>query len=369
MGGGKGGSSGKDDSNASAKNGWSEADMRAWLGTLASAVDYLAESLDTVGLTQRLRESPACNLRSLDRSLPNYPLEDLLLACEAFATVTSPAALATSDFTKIGDEAQRLLQFFHVLSRTGRGRGLLSSLGNTLTGSQNVLLRSAIGDRRVQEDLAEIMDALASLAEIEGGESAAHRQALPISKGCIIPVAVLGGAITLVALLLGSFAFATGQPPITPGGLNIPGFSQNLHPGATATANAQNGKRTPVVATATSGSGGSATATPKAAPTATTPAPSSPKILLSTSTVSACFDSPGSFTITYTGGQQPITWNASWPDHTNVAVSPASGTLRAGGSTTVTVNILSDTTLSGTITISPSNGLSSRTVQYDGSNC
>src|SRR5258708_35356749 len=100
----------------------SDVEVRALLDQIVEATNRLAAGLDAAGLNQPLRQSPAYKLRSLDRSLPNHTVEDLLLACEAYATVTAPSALATGDFIRVPDEALRTLQLLRALAGGVRGR-------------------------------------------------------------------------------------------------------------------------------------------------------------------------------------------------------------------------------------------------------
>lgn len=355
---------GKEDAGEIASSGWSAAELHTMLGAVAQAVDDLVIELDDVGLAQQLRKSPSSDLRSLDRSLPHYPLEELVLACEAYATVTAPAALATDNLTEVREEAQRLLQILQTIANAGRSRRRLPGLGFTSTGTQNVFLRSAFGDSQVQDALSALIEALSPLAALNGGKLQKRGWALRFGPRYIIPVVVLGGAIALVVLLIGSFAFANREAAILPNGLGIPGLPGGNS--ASATATTASGAQT----STTTSSPPATAASPTSAPAATAPASSgSPKITLSKNTLSICPGSPDSFTITYSGGQQPITWTASWPDHANITISPSSGSLQSGDSTTVTVNMLTDTGAASTITIIPGGGLSPRTLNYDGANC
>lgn len=365
---------GSDGGGASATGGWSENERQAALRAVADAVDRLGHALSDVGLPQAMRESASCNLRSLDRGLPNEPLEELLLSCEAYATVTAPAALATNDLEQVRDEGQYLLHDFQALASAGRGRNFLANLGNTLTGTQNVFLRSALGEPDVQDALADLLDALSPLAALAGGETIARKRLLPAGKRLFIPVMVLGGAIMLVIILLSSISFATGLT-LLPGGLELPVVSNKSGAQSTATAVAQTGRPTPTTAssaqaTATPAAGPQPTATtaPGSAPTATPP-PGSPKFTVSPTSLQVCFDSPATFTVSYTGGSQPISWTASWSDHSNIGLSPSSGSLSPGRSANVTVSLLVDQGVTGTITIAPSNGLGAGTVTYDSTNC
>lgn len=356
---------GKDDIGAIASSGWSAAELHSMLGVVATAVDDLAMELDAVGLTQQLRNSPSCDLHTLDRSLPHYPLEELLLACEAYATVTGPAALATDNLAEVREEAQRLQQILQTIAGAGRSRRRLPGMGFTSTGTQNVFLRSAFGDPQVQDALSALIDTLAPLAIINGGSLPKRGWASRIGPRYIIPVVVLGGAIALVVLLIGSFAFANKGAGILPNGLGIPGLARGVNSSATATAQNNSGAPT---ATLASSSSAAATA-PTTQSTATAPSSSgSPKIALSKSVLSVCPGSPDSFTISYSGGQ-PITWTASWSDHTNITLNPSSGSLQSGVPVSVMVDALTDTGGAGTITIIPGGGASPQTLNYDASNC
>ncbi|GAC1454015.1 MAG: hypothetical protein PVSMB4_14690 [Ktedonobacterales bacterium] len=345
-------------------NGPATTELRALLGAVVQATDYLVAALDAAGLTQQLRDSPIYYLRHLDRSLPAYTVTDLLLVCEAYATVTAPTALATGDLAQVRDEAQRTLHLVQAVAGAGRGRRRLT-LSETITkGAHTTLLRNAFSKPPVQAALARLIDALAALASIDGVEARKRRRLLPLGSGCVVPITVLGGAITLIVFLLASIAVASGQVSVTPDGVRIPAIS-GPH-GVLASASPSTSQRSPTPRPAPTAI---SVPMPAATPTVTTP-PSTPMLDVSKNSVFPCPGAPDSFTITYTGGQQPITWGANWPDHVDITLSPNSGTLQPGGIVTVIVDApQTSSNVSGWIAIAASGGLSAPSVQYNSNNC
>jgi hypothetical protein len=345
----------------------SDVEVRALLDQIVEATNRLAAGLDAAGLNQPLRQSPAYKLRSLDRSLPNHTVEDLLLACEAYATVTAPSALATGDFLRVCDEALRTLQLLRALAGGVRGRRRLT--GMTTVGIQGSFLRSAFNEPAVRAALAALTEPLSALVFLDSTQQQQRRRLLPVGMGCFVPGTVLASAFALIVFLLTSIAFATGQIAIPPNGVAVPVPSDGIHRKDATSANA----------TATAYANAPApqpTGTPRAqptagvSPTATTPA-GSPTLSVSKSSVSPCLGTPDAFTLTYSGGQSPLTWTATPSDQTDIALNPPNGTLQprgAGSSTKVTVTVVNDVTITGTITISTSNHLT-RTVQYDSTGC
>ncbi len=353
----------------------SDVEVRALLDQMVEATNRLAAGLDAVGLNQQLRQSPAYTLRSLDRSLPNYTVEDLLLACEAYATVTAPSALATGDFLRVPDEALHILQLLRALA--GGVRGRRRQTGMTTVGVPGSFLRSAFNEPAVQAALAALMESLSALAFMGSTQQQKRRRLLPVSVGCFVPGIVLAGALTLIVFLLMSIAFAAGQIAISPNGLAVPVLSDGIHHKGATSANATVTARANAVAPQPTGMPrAQPTGTPRAqptagaSPTATTPA-GSPTLSVSKSSVSPCLGTPDAFTLTYSGGQSLITWTATPSDQTDIALNPPNGTLQpsgAGSSTNVTVTLVNDVSITGTITISTSNNLT-RTVQYDSTGC
>ncbi len=353
----------------------SDVEVRALLDQIEEATNRLAAGLDAVGLNQQLRQSPAYPLRSLDRSLPNYTVEALLLACEAYATVTAPSALATGDFIRVPDEALRTLQLLQALA--GGVRGRRRQTGMTTVGIQGSFLRSAFNEPAVRAALAALMEPLSALAFIDSTQQQKRRRLLPVGVGCFVPGTVLAGALALIVFLLTSIAFAAGQIAISPNGVDVPVLSGGIHhrsgaaanPTPTLRANAPASQST-AGATPTAIPGSTSTPTPSPTPTATPPS-GSPTLSVAKSTVGPCPGTPDSFALTYARRQSPITWTASWPDHTDVTLSPAGGTLQPSGpgsSVYITVTLVNDVSITGTMTISTGNNLT-RTVQYDSTGC
>jgi hypothetical protein len=339
---------------------------RALLSAVVVAVNKLEAALDEVGLNRRLRESPSSLLRTLDRTLPDETLDDLIVGCEAFASVTGPSALATDDQARLRTEAQRYLRTLQTLTDTARGRRRLTLMGSTSIGTQNAFLRSVLGKPQVRYALEALIDPLTALAALaEGGTPREHVRLIPMGMGCVIPATVLGGAAALIFVLLASIALATGQAQITPNGLNIPLTS--ALPTATAksgsTPTTRPGNPTP---TTTPSAKPTPTSKPGVKPT-TTPVPGYGVLSVSPNNVAPCAGSPDTFTVSYSGGQSSINWSSSSSDPANILLSPASGTLAPGGFVTVTVTA-SQSATTGSITVTPSHG-SASTVNYDASQC
>jgi hypothetical protein len=204
-----------------------------------------------------------------------------------------------------------------------------------------------------------------------------RRRLLPVSVGWFVPGTVLAGALALIVLLLTSIAFAAGQIAISPNGVDMPVLTGGTHHTSGAAANptptvrANVPARQPTAgASSTAIPGRTSTPTPGTAPTAPTSA-GSPTLSVSKSTVSPCLGTPDAFTLTYSGGQSPITWTATPSDQTDIALNPPNGTLQpsgAGSAANVTVTLVNDLSITGTITISTSNNLT-RTIQYDSTGC
>jgi hypothetical protein len=349
--------------------------VRAPLDQIMEATNRLAAELDAAGLNQQLRQSPAYTLRSLERGLPNCTVEDVLLACEAYAMVTAPSALTTGDLFRVRDEALRTLQLLRALAGGTRGRRRLT--GMTTTGIQGAFLRSAFNEPAVQAALAALIEPLSALAFMDSTQQQKRRRLLPVGVGCFVPGTVLVGALALIVLLLTSIAFAAGQVAISPNGVDVPVLSGGMHHTSGAAATHTPTMRANVPAwqpTATASPtvipGSTSTLTPGPTPTVTPPA-GSPTLSVSKSTVSPCPGTPDAFTLTYSGGQSPITWTATPSDQADIALNPPSGTLQpsgAGSAANITVTLVNDVSITGTITISTSNTLT-RTIQYDSTGC
>src|SRR5579859_2010809 len=87
------------------------------LRDVGQAAQALARALDDVGLAEQMREAPLPlqNTRAR-RTSPKQTLTDLLLACEALATVTGPQALASGETVGVHDEARRLARVLRALA-------------------------------------------------------------------------------------------------------------------------------------------------------------------------------------------------------------------------------------------------------------
>lgn len=340
--------------------------LRALLGAVAQATDHLAAVLDAAGLNRQLRDAPAYSLRQLDRALPNYSVGDLLLVCEAYATVTAPSALATGDLTQVREEARRTLHLVQAVASASRGRRRLTMTDTIIKSAQATFLRTAFNEPPVHNALVQLIDSLSAVVALEEDEPKKRARLLPIGTGCFVPVTVLGGAVLLIVFLLTSIALATGQVSVSGEGVRIPAISGS-HGGRPDAS--QHPPTVPPVATRTPRPTPTATPRPVAPPTATIPT-GPPTLTVSKTSVFPCPDKSDGFTLTYTNGQQPITWVATWPDQPDITLTPASGTLQPG-STPVPVTVTANTSTynSDAITITPSGGLSPLTVQYDSNKC
>src|SRR5579859_7409143 len=87
------------------------------LRDVGQAAQALARALDDVGLAEQMREAPLPlqNTRAR-RTSPKQTVTDLLLACEALATVTGPQALASGETVGVHDEARRLARVLRALA-------------------------------------------------------------------------------------------------------------------------------------------------------------------------------------------------------------------------------------------------------------
>jgi hypothetical protein len=319
------------------------------LGVVAERTDHLVTVLETGGMIQQLRDSPAYNLRQLDRSLPNYTIGDLLLACEAYATVTAPSALATDDLGQVRDGARHILQLLQGLLGSIRGRQHRTMMGTTITGMQATLLRSTFDEPTAQAALAALIDSLSVLVALEGGQPRQHKHLLPIGKGYFVPTTVLGGAIALIVFLLTSIGFATGQVASSPNGLNFSAISGNHGVSPTTTAGPNAGTHQP-------------TPTPRPGATATPRPPGAPTWSVSPLNLQPCPNAQ--FTITYISGPGPISWTAA-SDSSYILLNQSGGQLQPGGSVAVTVTATMDTGQPGSITVSAHDALPTQQVQYD----
>lgn len=357
---------GSDKGDPKTPTGGADPRVRAMLQAVAEATNRLVTALDDVGVNRRLRESPTCQLRALDRGLPDETLADFLLRCEAFATVTGPATLTSGDLTEIRSEAQRIQRRVQALMGAVRGARRLTLTGSS-SQTRGAFLRTALVDAQVQDALATLLAALTALTDLEAEGAQKRKRLLIVGPGCVVPTAVLGGALALIVFLLASIALVTTQTPILTGGLNIPSLS--LHPSATATAAATT---TAIVRrpTATPKTGRSSTPPPAVKPTLTATATLTTgygALSVSPSSIPACQGQNVTFTLTHTGGSLPVSWQASGFDTNSIQLSPSSGALSPGQSVQVDVTVTADSV--GSITITPSHNLPTQTVSYDSSSC
>lgn len=343
-------------------------ELRAVLSEIANVTDALVDALDAAGLNEQLRQSAKYSLHVLDRSLPKQNVDEFLLAYEAFATMTGPAALAAGDLTRLHDEAQRLLALVQAL---GRGVSRRQGLTRSTSAMQNLHLRAALSEPPVRAGFSRLQDLLGVLVRVETGTGQARPRLVPfvpLGRRALAPGMVIVGALALIVFLTATIVFATGQVPLSPKGAVLPVLSNASPPtGRTATATSQ---------TNSHGVDSQATATSPGGPTPTS-LPSKPALTVSPSAVQPCQGSDVQFTITAGGGQGSVSWTATSPDTVNVALSmngqsfsgQVSGTLQPGQSVTVIVRVLNDTnTASGTINISASSDHPSG-VSYDTSSC
>lgn len=338
--------------------------VRAMLQAVAEAINRLVAALDDVGVNRRLRESPTCQLRALDRGLPDETLADFLLRCEAFATVTGPATLTSGNLTEIRSEAQRIQRRVQALMGAVRGARRLTLTGSS-SQTRGAFLRAALVDTQVQDALATLLASLTALTDLEEEGAQKRKRLLVVGPGCVVPTAVLGGALALIVFLLASIALVTTQTPTLTGALNIPSLS--LHPVATATATSAAIMRRP---TATPKTGRASTPPPAVKPTLTATASSTTgygSLSVSPSSIPACQGQNVAFTLTHTGGSLPVSWQASGFDTNSIQLNPSSGSLSPGQSVQVDVTVTADSV--GSITITPSHNLPAQTVSYDSSGC
>jgi hypothetical protein len=353
--------------------GPSESDVRILIQEIAQATQAIVSALDNAGLDEQLRQSPEYILRTLDRSLPKQSLGELLLACEAFASVTGPSVLATGDLSLFYDEAQYLGDIVQTLGRCVSSRQRLTRVTGVM---QGLRLRATLSEPAVLAGLTHLGDLFASVASTETHAARPRRRLLsllPFGRRFIVPGTVLASALAFIIFLTGTIAFATGQVPVPAHGLVIPGLS---HAATSTPQTHSTSGGTPVPATPTP-KVGVPTATPGAHTPTPSPTPGKPLLSISQSLIQPCQGIDAQFSIVAGTGQSAVSWTATSPDPTNIQVSTndqnfsahVSGTLQPGQSVTVYVRVTNDTnTNNGTIGISANNG-HSYGVQYDTSNC
>src|SRR5262249_47244019 len=135
----------------------SEIKVRALLDNIAQTTRHLGNVLEDAARTRRqsrdrrdLMEQP---LSLLDHTLPQLTLADVLLACEAFATVTGPAMLAGRTLAEVRKEAGRILQTLRTLSAVPRKP---PRTGTTAQMPRRQLL-ALLSEPAVQADVAQLM--------------------------------------------------------------------------------------------------------------------------------------------------------------------------------------------------------------------
>ena len=364
--------------------GTRETELQATLSKVYRGSRTLAEAISAVSAAQGLDGVTGQNLQALDRSLPRQTLEDMLLACEAYASVTGPSALAVGDLATMRSDAERILSRLQVLARPPR-----SQRGTGTTGQHQALgLRIVLSNEQVAEPLRDLIAFFSELAYAEG-EKAHKRFALRIGTRFLVPGSVLAGTLALIIFLTGGIVFATGAVTFSPQGVafsnplgsaaGVTNATSHGTPGAQGTAGGS-GSISPT-GTAASGPGQApnATATPKpsAQPTAT-PVPSgSPVLTVSPSDVQPCQGTDAQFSNIYSSGSGTVTWTATSPDPSNIALSSngtsfgqqVSGTLRPGQQVTLYVRLLNDTPITGQISVTGSNGAAPTSATYDSTGC
>ncbi len=363
-------------------SGQPEVDVRMVLREIPPAIERLLDEFDAAGVDRNLRRAPSSQLHALDRGLPRQSLDDLLAACEAFALVTAPSALAAGDEAKVCTEAKRLASTLETLLRAGTRRRGLSRSTTASTSMQAPLLRAALEERPAQDALQDLIGIFGLLAAAEGGTRPRKRalsRLLPLGGRFLMPGSVLVTALVLIVLLLGSIAFATGSVTVSPGGIGLGGLNGGAQPTAT------NASSTNIVRAPTATPHSAPTATPSAHGTATltpgsrsTPTPGGkPTLTVSPLNQDPCpGGSSATFTIAYSAGQGSVTWTASPDNASNMRLSrdgaawsaQVSGTLpQAGQQTTIYVQGL-NVDVTGLISVSANNGLT-YPVSYDTTGC
>lgn len=344
----------------------------------------LAEAISTASATQDAGVVTNRSLQQLDRGLPRQTLGDLLLACEAYASMTGPSALAAGDLTTVRVEAERIISLLRPLARVSRSRRIT----DTTVQLPAVGLRTVLSDEHVIRSFNSLIAAFAELANVEG-EQVRKRFAVRIGTRYLVPGSVLAATLALILFFVGGIAFATGAVTLSPQGVT---FSNPLGSAANAANIARHGapgsQGTPggvggTSATSTPGTGSgqapSATPTSKPSPQPTaTPVPSGgPALTVSPSSVQPCQGTDAQFAITYTSGSGSVTWTATSPDPSNIALSTngntfsqqVGGTLRQGQQVTVYVRLLNDTPITGQISVTGSNGVAPTSATYDSTGC
>lgn len=353
---------------AGSASGRPDVDVRMLLREIPTAIERLLDEFDAAGVDRKLRRASSSQLHLLDRGLPRQSLDDLLAACEAYALMTAPSALAEGNDAKVYAEAERLASPLETLLRAGAKRRGLSRLTTISISMQAPLLRAALEEPPVRDalrDLAEIFGLLAAAGGRARKSKRASSGLAPLGRRFLMPGSVLVTALALIVLLLGSIAFATGGVTVSPDGIGLGGPPAGAQP--TATDVSTNNGHAP---TATPRSVRTATPTPRG--TATPLPGGKPNLTVSQLNQDPC--PSATFTIAYSSGQGSATWTAKADNSANILLSSGgssfsgqvSGTLQSAGQQ-ATISVQSGAAGIGAITVSASNGQTSQ-VSYD-TNC
>src|SRR5690348_10174963 len=184
-----------------------EDDPRALAGRLrdvGQATQALARALDDAGLTERMREAPMPfqNARSR-RTSPKQTVTDLLLACEALATVTGPQALMNGETGRVHDEARRLARVLRALTELAGDDALADDDALAKNDASAASSNGADGDGAalpllailragaVRNALTRLADLLAELAAVERAQPGRDRWTLRIGTRILIPLSIV----------------------------------------------------------------------------------------------------------------------------------------------------------------------------------
>jgi hypothetical protein len=385
------------------------------LRDVGQATRALARALDDAGLTERMREAPVPlqNARSR-RTSPKQTVTDLLLACEALASVTGPQALVNGETGRVYDEARRLARVLRALTELAGDDTLpeddvpvtndaSAATGGDAEGSTPLPLLAILRAGAVRSALSRLADLLAELAAVERAQPGRDRWTLRIGTRILIPLSIVLITVALILFFAGGIVFATGAVAISPRGVVFSNPIDNTAPertdshttatvgqptatpGSRGTPGATSGGKTGTgagtggapgaapTATPAGGSPGSGSPTPPPAPP---PAPTPPPLVVDVTptTMAACQQKSESFEISYTSGQGALSWAATAGSGVQVSLdgttgwaSQVSGTLQP--LTRAKVFVHSPTGASGAVTVTFSAGLPSRTVTIDNSTC
>lgn len=386
--------------------------LAARLRDVGQATHAFALALDDAGLTPRLGESPVpLQSARARRTNPKQSVTDILLACEALATITGPQSLATGDTGRVHDEARRLARVLRALAEVAAladddtpDASVAAADDASNSDSAPLPLLAILRADPVRSALARLADLLADLAAVERAQPGRDRWTLRIGTRILIPLSIVLITVALILFFAGGIVFATGAVAISPRGVVFSNPIDNTTPeqadqrptvtaghatatpatratpGATSGGKTGAGSRTggspgsAPTATPAGGSPGSAAPTPtRAPPPPATPSP--PVVSVTPTTMAACQNKSESFEISYTSGQGTLNWTATVSaggiqvslNGTTGWTSQVSGTLQP--LTRAKVFVLSPTGASGAVTVTFSAGLPNRTVTIDNSAC